>query len=163
MSKTVNRRRRDEYNRIRLHDMMDDGAELDRIANSLLSVCYSGQKSQSHQTQNLREMCCVAAIFVDEDIWVAANGVNISADEIHTVLGTNYEGADVYVVMNGNGSMHAEMQLLKEVIECGRDPRGMYMGVSKPCCAQCAKELNKYGVEFMHDHKDKVKHWESPM
>ncbi len=163
MSKVVNRRKRNEYNQIRLQGMMGEYAELDRIACTILAVCYSGQKSQNPKTQNLREMGCVAAIFVGNDIWVAANkGIDIGANEINTALGTVYDGADVYVVKNGDGSMHAEMQLLKELRDSGKNPRGMYMGVSKPCCAQCAKELSERGVEFMHEHKDKVKHWESP-
>lgn len=162
MSKIVYRKQRTEYNQTRLQDMLTDGAELDRIASALLAVCHSGQKSQSPKSQDLIQMNCVAAIFVDGDIWVAANGVEIGADEINTALGDEYDKYDVYVVKNGNGHMHAEMQLIKELNIAGKSPDEMYMGVSKPCCAQCAKELKKAGIEFLEEHEDKVQNWESP-
>ncbi len=162
MSIVVNRRKRKEYNKIRLEGLSQKSAELDRVACTLLAVCYSGQRSQDHTTQGLREMGCVAAIFVGNDIWVAANdGIEIGADEINTALGDVYDGTSVYDVTNKHKGMHAEMKLLKELREAGKVPTGMYMGVSKPCCELCAEELRKRGIDFLHEHTEWVVNWKS--
>lgn len=45
-------------------------------------------------------------------------------------------------------AFHAEMQLLEHCITSGRQISGGVMGVSKPCCVDCAKKLMEAGVDF---------------
>lgn len=170
MGRIVNRHRRKEYNLLRSHDLMKRSAEPDRIAAALLAMSFSGQKSEA--SQHLIQMACVAVVFVNQEIWVASNGVTIDADIINDTLKNSfdkydqdkYDEYDVYVVKNGRGKMHAEMQLVQELhgSKMLKEGSKYYIGVSKPCCSRCANILNELGIAFLHQHEDDVKGWEAP-
>lgn len=158
----VNRHKLSEYDSARLQALMENSAEPDRIAAALLAMSFSGQKSEA--SQRLIQMACVAVVFVNQEIWVASNGVTIDADIINKTLGPAYDGCNVYVVENGRGKMHAEMQLVQELhgSKMLKEGSKYYIGVSKPCCSRCADVLNKLGIAFLHQHEDDVKGWEAP-
>lgn len=162
MRDIVNRHQRTTYNQIRIEGLSESVAEADRIACMVLAVAYSRAYGDTPSVQKLIQMDCVAACFVNRDIWLASNQVGITEEDINNALGDEYNGTTVWVVENGNGRMHAEMQLVQELQHGGYPCRGRYIGVSKPCCDQCAAVLDNLGMNYLHRHKDKVKRWESP-
>lgn len=162
MKKRVNRHNRKEYNQIRLEGLSEIRAEADRIACIVLAVAYSRTHGDIPSVQRLIQMGCVAACFVGDAIWLASNNVEILPVDIDNALGNDYNGRTVWIVQNGNGNMHAEMQLVQELHNDSCLYRGVYIGVSKPCCEQCANLLDKLGISYLHWHDDRVVHWESP-
>ncbi len=160
MKEIVNRKQRPIYNRIRLEAMQRFYAEADRIAAMLLAVCYSAHRSPS--SQKLIQMDCIAATFVGSEIWVASNHIQITADDINEALGEEYEGHTVYVIKNGRGNMHAEMQLVQELRGYIKGSQKFYIGTSKPCCKKCADVLDNLGFGYLQRHYDNVENWEQP-
>lgn len=57
-------------------------------------------------------MDCVAVCFVD-DIWVASDSMKLEREDIDEAICADYCGRNVYIVKNGTGCMHAEIQLVK--------------------------------------------------
>lgn len=157
----VNRRASD-YHIKRYLDLMQTDAEEDRIASALLACNYSRCHSATPVTQGLIQMDCVAACIVDGAIWVASNSRKITDEDIDNALGDSYTGRDVWIVVNGRGNMHAEMQLVKELNEANLLGKVKYIGVSKPCCALCSEVLNAQGINYIHWHSSPVKNWEPP-
>lgn len=107
-------------------------------------------------------MDCVAVCFVDGDIWVASNSRKLEPEDIDEAIGADYCGWNIYIVTNGNGCMHAEMQLIEELREAYLLDKVTYIGVSKPCCKYCKQVLNRYHIDYLHYHTDAVQHWEDP-
>ncbi|WP_444354667.1 hypothetical protein [Phocaeicola coprophilus] len=158
----VNRRQRNTYNAIRLAALSASESEADRIACAILACNYSRTHGDSKTGQALIQMDCVAVCFVDGDIWVASNSRKLEPEDIDEAIGADYCGWNVYIVTNGNGCMHAEMQLVEELREASLLDKVTYIGVSKPCCKYCKQVLNRYHIDYLHYHTDAVQHWEDP-
>lgn len=151
-------RRKSGYQQLRLREMSD----LDRAASAVLAFNYSRRSSSSPATQGLIQNDCVAVCLVDDEYWIASNSRRLEAEDIDEFAEFLGEDINCWIVINGDGKMHAEMQLLKELIDAGIDTRGMSFGVSKPCCILCARKLYEYGVSYTHYHGDSIVNWEKP-
>ncbi len=140
-------------------------SDLDYIATTLLRIAWS-RKPDSPETQNAVNYDCVAVCVVNGDLWYASNIIQITDEDVNTLLDCMekdrfpFDG-DVYMVSNGKGHMHAEMKLVSQLIQEGLKTDSI--GVSKPCCAQCANELSKRGINYSMWHDDSVANWESPI
>ncbi len=141
---------------------------IDKIASTLLAISYSNRQL-TPASQNLIQYDCVAACFVaDNELWVASNSKRISQGDILELYnyfsedGIAIDDIDIYVVENGDGDMHAEMQLLAELIAERADVDNLYFGVSKPCCMLCKEMLEEYGIDYTDYHGDAVANWQNP-
>ncbi len=160
MKEKINRKN-PQYHRVRLNSLQ----ELDRVACFLLAVSYSRRASQTTKSQQFIQIDCVATCMVNGELWVSSNSQSIISEDIDVLLeelqNTNL---NVYIVKNGTpNKMHAEMQLLSQLIQEDTYCDNNYMGVSKPCCEHCAKMLNQYDINFLHYHTDEIRNWESPI
>lgn len=166
MKHLVNRSDRKSYNKIRQDEMTD----LDLVAADLLAVNYSRRTSPTKASQMLIQNDCVAVCVVDGFYWIASNTQCITQEDLQQFAQfLEQEEITCYIVTNGQGHMHAEMQLLCELLE--EDPtrknvRGSLseysFGVSKPCCRYCKDQLDFYGITYTHWHDSPVTHWEHP-
>ena len=162
MKKLVNRGNRKQYNPERYMDLMQAGAESDRMASYILACNYSRRVVDRPKAQSLIQMDCVAVCFVGSEIWVASNCRKLTEEDINNALGDVYNGWTVYRVSNGNGCMHAEMQLIKELREASLLDKVTYIGVSKPCCKHCKEVLDDNNKGYLCYHTDPVSNWEAP-
>lgn len=137
----------------------------DLIASILLALNYSGRTKQTPVSQSLIQMDCVAVCFVKDELWVASNTQRISANDIDNLRDELIDpDIAIYTVVNGDsGVMHAEMQLLQELIESGLPTAELEFGVSKPCCSNCRKLLDDYSIRYSMYHNAPVVNWESPV
>lgn len=159
----VNRHKRSTYNKIRYQALTDRIAEADRMACAILACNYSRIHPDTPVSQSLIQMDCVAVCVIDNgDIWVASNSMRLEEEDINTAIGADYNGRTVYIVKNGNGNMHAEMQLIKELKEANLLEDVSYIGVSKPCCSSCRQALNRLNINYLQYHTDIVQYWEDP-
>ncbi len=152
-----------DYHRATLTRRSDD----DLAASILLALNYSRRTKQTSVSQGLIQMDCVALCYCPEGLWVASNTRKISDDDLETLRTFLCDqNIDIYVVVNGSGGMHAEMQLLKELLEVYTKGQiqelGLRMGVSKACCGRCADKLREYSISFTEEHDSPVVNWESP-
>ena len=146
------------YHAIRLSSIH----ELDKIASYVLAINWSRRRAQTAASQGLIQMDCVAACYVNGELWIASNSQELTSADIEA-LQAELGDVIVYIVTNGTPQvMHAEMQLLSQLIQENVSTAGMYMGVSKPCCDYCRHELNKAGINYTQYHTANVKNWESP-
>lgn len=159
----VNRKQRNTYNPLRMEALSWRESEEDRMASAILACNYSRIHGDRKTTQGLIQMDCVAVCFVTgSGIWVASNSMKLEPEDIDEAIGADYNGNDVYIVTNGYGCMHAEMQLLEELVVSGMLSRVSYIGVSKPCCDYCRRVLDLYHIDYLQYHTDTVQHWEAP-
>ncbi len=159
----VNRKQRETYNPLRMEALSCEEAEADRMACAILACNYSRIHGDTETTQGLIQMDCVAVCFVTgSGIWVASNSMKLEPEDIDEAIGTDYCGRNVYIVKNGTGCMHAEMQLIKELREASLLDKVTYIGVSKPCCKYCKQLLDGCQIDYLHYHTEKVQHWEAP-
>lgn len=156
----VNRHNR-SYSQKRLAALSVMESEEDRIACAILACNYSRIHGDTPPTQSLIQMDCVAACFVEGDIWVASNSMKLESQDIDNAIGADYHGTSVYIVTNGYGTMHAEMQLVEELTRAGKLTKVSYIGVSKPCCNYCRRILDVYQIGYLHFHRDPVRNWEA--
>jgi hypothetical protein len=174
----VNRHRRNIFNSTALQLYTN----LDLIASTLLMINYSDRTSMYHKSQALIQMDCVAVCFVKPDVlWVASNKKTINDDSIavlNSILhAEGIRNVEVWKITNGSTNMHAEMQLLSELIQCFVDDYRitdknavkeqiqtlrLSFGVSKPCCKRCNDILRNHHIDFTMWHNDRVIHWENP-
>ncbi|MBP5366074.1 MAG: hypothetical protein J6Y82_09175 [Bacteroidales bacterium] len=119
---------------------------------------------------------CVAVCFVygkiNNELWVASNSQDIKKLDIIRLSrilrkdGFDYPPYAIRIVKNGcKNSRHAEIQLLTALRIWFGDTigsRDIYIGVSKPCCRNCAFMLDAYAVNYGQYHFDRVKNWELP-
>lgn len=158
MKNFVNRRARD-YHEQRLVDIQD----LDLIASWFLVLSWSRRKSQTPQTQKAIQFDCVACIYVNNELWVAANSQRITADDIAEFKSSTGLDIHIRIVTNGKpNKMHAEMQLVSQLQQEGKVCIPKYMGVSKPCCKYCAQVLNQMNIDYANWHNSSVTNWEEP-
>lgn len=150
------KRRSSDYHAKRMNEI----EELDKIASTILATSYSRRTKQTPTSQALIQFDCVATCFVNGELWVASNSGKITSADLVPVWEA-YPDMGIYIVTNGNGKMHAEMQLVMEIKEVGFAFPD-YIGVSKPCRIYCAKVLNDTGIKYAHYHTDTVIHWEKP-
>lgn len=156
------RRREKGYSAKRIGSLKN----LDIIASTLLALSYSRRCPQS--CQRLIQYDCVAACMNGYDLWVASNNKQITDEDIDNLITTMeadlFVGIkDIYIVENGRGCMHAEMQLLSELhsIKVPQPPT-LYIGVSKPCCFDCMQELEKERIGYANWYDIHWDNWESP-
>ena len=136
--------------------------ELDKIASYLLAVNWSRRRTQTAVSQGLIQMDCIATCYVNGELWIASNTQELTSEDVEA-LQAELGDIIVYIVTNGTPKvMHAEMQLLSQLVQENVPTKGMYMGVSKPCCDYCRQELNKVGICYTQYHTSEVKNWESP-
>lgn len=151
--KDLVQRRSKAYSEIRMAAIND----LDRMASALLAFCYSGRRAQTPASQRCIQFDCVAVCQVDDDLWVAANGIGIKHEDIDELLdmmekdGYLFRGFFYIVTNPHNETMHAEMKLLAELREAVKTTA--YIGVSKPCCNQCRLRLDGANIEYAQWHK----------
>lgn len=158
MKNFVNRRARD-YHEQRLIDIQD----LDLIASWFLVLSWSRRQSQTPQTQKAIQFDCVACIYVNNELWVAANSQRITADDIAEFKSSTGLDIPIWIVTNGTpNKMHAEMQLVSQLQQEGKVCIPNYMGVSKPCCKYCAQVLNQMNINYANWHNSSVTNWEEP-
>lgn len=158
--KTLVKRKSPDYHKKRLNEL----TELDRIACYLLAANWSKRYIGSYIYQQFIQMNCVAACYVYDELWVASNDQSLTYDDIQTMLNELGQNMTVYIVTNGTKNvMHAEMQLLSELIQERKNLYGQYFGVSKPCCKRCKEELDKYGINYTHYHTSEVVNWQPPI
>lgn len=110
-------------------------------------------------------MDCVAVCMTREGLWVASNSQRITDEDIDILRGVLFpelhHNTDIYIVKNGTSNkMHAEMQLLKELVSESFET--YEIGVSKPCCEECKRVLDEHGIKYSMYHNSDVINWEDP-
>ena len=161
MSKTfrkqVNRKAVD-YHAQRISEMND----LDKAASYLLAISYSSRTSPTKVSQGLIQMDCVAVAVINGE-WLVASNTRKLADWHMEKLAAEIDEALTYaIVERGSGKMHAEMQVLEEIKASNYSPKGVLIGVSKPCCRECKGVLDTVSAVYSHYHTDTVVNWEAP-
>ncbi len=139
----------------------------DFIASAALAIEYSRRTSQTPSTQKMIQFDCVAACFVDgSELWIASNSHSLTQNDVDVLCDVMDldSSISIYIVVNGiKNDMHAEMQLLKELLDSDMNPNELVFGVSKPCCEQCASMLDTYKVGYTFYHNSTVINWQSPL
>lgn len=158
-----------------LEQHYEDLNGLDRIARTVLALVHSAYSSQKAKDQhhdfvlqNIVSMNTVAAAASGDKLYLAANGVDLlgAATAIANALGN--EGVSFTpVIVTGttwkDKDFHAEMQLVSYLANNGLMPNGLTIGVSKPCCLQCAERLDSLGLSYSLWHDEEVgKRWKAP-
>lgn len=156
-SQAVNRHDKG-YHTQRLQTVQD----LDKVASYALALNYSGRSSQSRATQGLIHNDCVAVAVVSGEWYFASNARKLTDEDIEAVADELGKKIIYALVKRGSGSMHAEMQVLEEIVESGHSLQDVFVGVSKPCCQKCRKVMDKHGVKYTAWHEDHVVNWEKP-
>jgi hypothetical protein len=138
--------------------------EVDKIASFLLASNYSYRSSPTPQTQGLIHNDCVAVIQVKGSLWMAANSQMLDPEDADNLNGELQFGELEYeiVVRGTKNQMHAEMQLVEELLANKINPQGLQMGVSKPCCKKCHYILGHLKIIHTAFHDDNVINWEAP-
>lgn len=100
-------------------------------------------------------MDCVAVYLSGSEFIVASNTVNLTSEMVlrawNTLGGRTTRGMTVNIVDVPTG-MHAEMKIVSHFIQIHKDMQGLSLGVSKPCCAECAVELDRRGIVYSTTH-----------
>lgn len=138
--------------------------EWDKDASYLLATSYSRRSGSSHKSQSLIQMDCVAVAWVGNTLFAASNSKKLESsdfDALADALGYSFTYANI---KRGSGGMHAEMQVYEELAICYDELSKIvtYIGVSKPCCKQCATFLTTQGMTYAQWHDAKVVNWEAP-
>ncbi len=134
-------------------------SDLDRIASHLLATNYSRTASPTAISQSLIQNDCVAVAWYGETLFAASNKRKLAPEDFASL--TDYFGPFRHsIVVRGNGTMHAEMQLIEEFSWMGS--RSTEIGVSKPCCKKCAQVLDHLKVKYSQYHTASVVNWEPP-
>lgn len=160
--KELVRRREKGYSAKRIGSLKN----LDIIASTLLALSYSRRYPQS--CQQFIQYDCVAACMNGNDLWVASNSKQITGEDLDNLIYIMEKDhfifiGDIYIVENGKGHMHAEMQLISELHSIRvLKPTASYIGVSKPCCLYCKEVLDYSGIGYANWHNDPPGTWESP-
>lgn len=158
MKNLVNRRSKG-YHQYRLNVIND----LDIIASTVLALTWSRTHNMSKTSQGLIQMDCVACVIVDNEIWLANNLQNISDEDICELRRIYNIDNTIWVVKNGErGIMHAEMQIISQLLQEDKKSTVSYMGVSKPCCKNCSQILDVFNFDYASKHNSIVKNWQSP-
>lgn len=159
----------DKYNNERL----DSISYLDKVASFILALNWSQggegvgsvpvRKIKSQRTEFQQFMSrqleshldCVAVANVDGNWYFAANRLLLNADNINQ-LAIELDARVTYYLVNSSSiyppNMHAEMKILKFIKEQGKLVKGMEIGVSKPCCSECKKVLDKWSIKYTSFH-----------
>jgi len=138
--------------------------EWDRQASFLLATSYSRRASPSRASQGLIQMDCVAVAWAGNSIYAAANSHALEDEDFIALAEELNTELTYYNIQRGDGGMHAEMQVVEELYEQGelQDGSVQYIGVSKPCCRDCAEFLESVDIEYSQWHGDYVVNWEAP-
>ncbi|HTQ78557.1 MAG TPA: hypothetical protein VMM92_01060 [Thermoanaerobaculia bacterium] len=155
----VNRRDK-EYHKERIKSLND----LDKVASFLLASNYSYKKNQSKVSQGLIQMDCVAVVVIKGSYWMASNSQGLDGEDAANLNGAlEMIELDYELVVNGTkNKMHAEMQLVQELLAKKIETKGLFMGVSKPCCLDCHKVLSILKINHTAYHNSQVINWEPP-
>jgi hypothetical protein len=140
-------------------------SELDKVASYLLASNYSFKASPTKVSQGLIQMDCVAVVLIKGSYWMASNSQGLTADDAANLNGSMVDmiELDFEIVVRGTkNKMHAEMQLVEELVSKGVTVQGLDMGVSKPCCYDCHKVLKALKINHTAFHQDQVQNWEPP-
>ena len=138
--------------------------DLDKVASFLLASNFSYRSSPTPQTQGLIQNDCVAVVEVKGSFWMAANSQQLEPADADNLNGeVQYGEMDYEIIVRGTkNKMHAEMQLVEELLANQINPQGMQMGVSKPCCKKCHYILSHLKIIHTAFHDDNVVNWEAP-
>ncbi len=151
--------RRDKgYHQLRLQTV----ADLDKVASFALAANYSGRASPTKVSQGLIQMDCVAVAVVNGEWLFASNSRKLTDDDINEVADEMGANLIYAIVKRGTGSMHAEMQVLEEIVASGYSIQDVFVGVSKPCCQKCKNVMESKGAKYTAWHQDHVVNWEKP-
>lgn len=158
---------------------------LDRVARYFLAIAYSSVYPGSDKyNQAYVAARTVAAALNGNKLYLAANelkGLGLQRPKKDTrpiIIAVNelrkgFEGlikefasegiggiTEVVFVANpfgdDNRTYHAEMQLVDLFYEGRMNFDGGIIGVSKPCCMQCALSLDKVDINYSYWHNEKV-------
>lgn len=100
---------------------------------------------------------CIAAAYVGDTWYFAANNLVIIDSDVHATLrelGTPH--AKYQIVYDPTPNMHAEMKILKFLHMNGVVLSGINVGVSKPCCPRCKDVLDSSAVNYTSYHDTAV-------
>ncbi|HVT92924.1 MAG TPA: hypothetical protein VHD76_08775 [Bryobacteraceae bacterium] len=146
----------------------------DRLASTILATIYSHSRAAASQSKIGFDCVAVGIVGLSSEstFYVAVNGISLSHltsnEEIRlSIINVMKEGCLSGVIVPvdcPSQGMHAEMQILHYLSARGFDvPKcSVVMGVSKPCCFQCATILRHSNVAFSLYHTDKVENWDAP-
>lgn len=137
--------------------------DFDGIARYILALVYSasdkGTKTEFLH-QQLIGIPTVAVACSGGVLHIAHDIVKIDIGQIKDILESiNYKKIELIKNNNTNKKLHAEMKILK-VLGVNLDRK--LMGVSKPCCTQCADFLELQGIDYSYWHSHPVGHWTPP-
>ncbi len=150
------------YHVQRLEELKD----VDIIASTILAFNWSRRHCDTFSSQSLIQLDCVACCYVQNgsnqiELWVASNSQTITNADIDALKIDIGDNIPIFIVRNGDPFlMHAEMQLLVELNNSTYSTN--YMGVSKPCCNKCKRELDAKNISYTHWHQDEVRNWQNP-
>ncbi|WP_081044770.1 hypothetical protein [Xanthomonas translucens] len=129
--------------------------DIDRIAVAILQIAYSGSRAQTFASQGLIQMDCVAVYKSGSEFVVASNTVSLTSEIVlrawDTLGGRPTRGMTV-TIAHGPTGMHAEMKIVSYFIQIHKEMQGLRLGVSKPCCTECAVELDRRGIVYSTTH-----------
>lgn len=141
---------------------------LDKAASYLLAMNWSWRRSQTSVSQQLIQMDCVAVALVNNEWLIAQNSHGITDYDVEQMAAELGRQLTYAIVTRGTpNQMHAEMQVLEEIRASGYtgdqiSQMNIYVGVSKPCCRNCATLLDRYGIRYHSWHDSQVVNWEQP-
>ena len=145
---------------------LEELKNVDVIASTLLALNWSRRHCDTFKSQSLIQLDCVACCYVQNslnqiELWVASNSQTISDADLDALIVDIGDNIPIFIVHNGQPYyMHAEMQLLVEINNSQYTTN--YIGVSKPCCEMCKKELDNKNISYTHWHQSNVKKWQNP-
>lgn len=141
---------------------------IDEIARFILAIAHSGQYPGNHREQFFISQRTVAVVFHQGTLYVATNSLrNDDVEDVGTTLqraidairGAGYAD-QVRFIYNPGGNedrnFHAEMQLLSYFMAKGWRFDQDIIGVSKPCCENCANNLDRYLIMYSYWHREPV-------
>lgn len=158
------------------------------VLNSLTTKRLRGEyKSRSNRTERIKneeidgtpahwlknrqmrqldiQLDCVAATYVVDTWYFAANNLVIIASDVSSTLAElGTEWAKYHVVWDPMPNMHAEIKILKYLRSREISLADVNMGVSKPCCLRCQKVLEEERVNYTSFHNTPVaeNRWVAP-
>ena len=123
------------------------------------------EKERVRNRQLESHLDCVAVAFV-KDRWIfSSNQLDLAFRDIYEVS-RSFEQLRGYpwVIVNGHANMHAEMKIVTYLMQVTKLEELVKIGVSKPCCPDCAKRLTNLNVEYTSRHGVKAKdsRWQEP-
>ncbi|MFP5270680.1 hypothetical protein [Coleofasciculus sp.] len=144
--------------------------ELDKIARFALAAAHSGQYAGTHREQHFISQRTVAVARYNGELFIAANDLwNDDVEDVgSTMQRVEHElrnqgiGGRIRFIPNRYGyrdrSCHAEVQIVNYFFSRAWRLYNDTIGVSKPCCLQCANKLDQVRILYSYWHDQNVGH-----